>query len=345
MSLLDDPKFIKLNDPEDALGVIDSQHFFVDHDFQTDFKPFKNIQNIVVAGMGGSALAAALAKSWLSDVLNVPMEIVRDYDIPSYVSGKTLFIVSSYSGNTEETLSALNEAEGQKAQIAVICNGGKLSEIASKKGYSLLKLPNVSEPRYAVLYGLKALAVIFEKAGLAEGVVNELSATRTLLEDSAKSWGVKVLQKENQAKQLAKQLHGKIPIIYSGPVLAGSAYKWKISFNENAKQLAFWGQWPEFNHNEFIGWTKTHHKKNLAVVELQSSLDHPRLKKRFQISNDLLSSAFEPIIISADGESFIEQIVWTMQLGDYVSIYAGLLKEVDPTPVALVEELKSKLRE
>ncbi|MEK7096298.1 MAG: bifunctional phosphoglucose/phosphomannose isomerase, partial [Patescibacteria group bacterium] len=301
--------------------------------------------NVVYAGMGGSALAAAVSVSWPG--YNLPFEICRQYHIPAYVSEKTLFIASSYSGNTEETLAALAEAEAKGAKIVVIAGGGKLQEIAESKNHPFMLIPKVEQPRYVVLYNLKALVVALEAAGL----VNQAQASAAIhqagdfLKQKVTAWTATMPTKDNPAKKLAEELAGKSIVIYAGPLLAPVAYKWKINFNENAKNVAWWNQYPEFNHNEMIGWSSHPIEKIYAVVDLRSSLEHPRVQKRFEVTEKLLSGRRPaPNIVQVQGETILEQLLWAIAYGDFVSIYLALLNNVNPAPVDLVEKFKKALK-
>lgn len=343
--MLDDLKYIHEKDAADALGIAEKQGDQLRHEFALSGEAdFKNVYNIVYGGMGGSALAALLLKTW--PVLPEPFEVVRDYDIPAYVDGDTLFIAASYSGNTEETLSALEQAESAGAQIAIIAGGGKLQQIAQEKNYPFVLLPKAAQPRYAVLYNFQALLAILESAGVVQkdAVRSELQQAADFLDESTKAWIPTVPTANNPAKKLAQELLGKSVVVYGGPKMAPAAYKWKISTNENAKQVAWWGQYPEFNHNEFIGWSEQPTNKPYAVIDLRSNLEHPQVQKRFEISARLLSGKRpEPIVVQAQGQTLLEQLLWTVAFGDFVTLYLALLNGLNPAPVDLVEKFKKEL--
>jgi glucose/mannose-6-phosphate isomerase len=299
--------------------------------------------SVVFAGMGGSALAALLSQTWPGHRL--PFEVCRQYHIPNYVSPTTLFIASSYSGNTEETLSGLAEAEAGGAQIAVIAGGGKLIEIAKEKSYPHLILPAVGMPRYGVLYSFNALMTLLKAAGFVdEEQTAELSKTSEFLAGSVADWLPTVPADKNPAKQLANELVGKSIVIYSGPLLAPAAYKWKISFNENSKNLAWWNEYPEWNHNETSGWIGQPIDKVYGVVELRSNLEHEKIQKRFELMERLLSGKRPaPNTVQAQGEGILQQLLWTVVFGDFVSLYLALLNNIDPSPVDLQEKIKIEL--
>jgi glucose/mannose-6-phosphate isomerase len=257
-----------------------------------------------------------------------------------------LFIAASYSGNTEETLSALDEAEERGAQIVIMAGGGKLQEAAQTKNYPFLLIPKAAQPRYAVFYNLKALLTVLEAAGQVDEsmVGNELQNTANLLQQSVQAWLPTVPANNNPAKKLAMELAGKSGVVYAGPLMSPAAYIWKIGFNENAKNVAWWGQYPEFNHNEFIGWTSHPIDKPYAVVDLRSNFEHERVQKRFELSDRLLSgrrpAAF---VVQAQGETLLQQLLWTINYGDFVTIYLALINGVNPTPIDLVERFKQEL--
>lgn len=339
--MLDDLKYIHQRDGQDALGIAERQAAQLEHKFDVP-KIEGDFQNIVFAGMGGSALPALLSTSWPSH--KIPFEICRNYDIPAYVSEKTLFIAASYSGNTEETLSALAQAEAKGAVIAIFSGGGKLEEIAGQKSYPFVKIPKAEQPRYAVFYMLVAIINILEAAGLQDDVTTELGQGANFLRQAVKDWVATVPTDKNPAKKLAVELAGKSGVIYAGPLLAPTAYKWKISFNENAKNVAWWGEYPEFNHNEFIGWSSHPPQKPYSVIDLRSNLEHPRIQKRFELSDKLLSGQRPHAhVVQAKGDNLLEQLLWTVAFGDFVTIYLALLNGVNPAPVDLVEKFKKEL--
>lgn len=341
--MLDDLKYIHQRDGSDALGIAERQASQLTYKFETPVIEGQ-FENVVHSGMGGSALPALLSRSWPG--YKVPYEVCRQYHLPGYVSDKTLFIADSYSGNTEETLSALAEAEEKGAKIAVISAGGKLEEIASQKGYTYLKIPKAEQPRYAVFYNLAAILAVLEAANIVDKaeISSQLNEAAAFLSESVKSWTATVPTTQNEAKKLALEMAGKSPVIYGGPLMSPVAYKWKISFNENAKNVAWWNEYPEFNHNEMIGWSSHPIDKPYAVVDLRSNLEHPRVQKRFEVTERLLSGLRPaPHIVNIQGENLLQQIVWAVAFGDFVTIYTALLNNVDPAPVDLVEKFKKEL--
>ena len=343
--MLDDLKLIHKRDAQDALGVAEKQWQQLLHDYGVALPEFTGITNVVLAGMGGSALPAVFLRSWPGTL--VPFEIVRDYSLPDYVDGHTLFISSSYSGNTEETLTALGAAEAKKAQIVVLSAGGKLADWAREKGYPLFAIPGGIQPRMCSFYFLAAFIQILQPLGLISGdKLTELQAVAKWLKDQTAPWKADVATKNNPAKRLALELMGKSVVVYSGPKLFPAANKWKICLNENAKNVAWTNQYPEFNHNEFIGWSSHPVQKPYAVVEIRSKLENERVQKRFIVTERLLSGLRPaPQVVEPQGETLIQQLLWTANLGDFTSLYVALLNGLNPTPVDLVEKLKVLLND
>ncbi len=340
--MLDDLKIIAERDRADTLGLAGKQLEQLTTEFDVQIN-HPSLRNVVFAGMGGSALYAEMARSWPG--ITVPYEIVRHYTIPAYVNEHTLFIASSFSGNTEETLFCLAQAEARGATIAIIASGGKLMEIANQKGYPFAKLDHeIPQPRMGAFAGYKALISILDAAGICHHQADEMEAVVSKLAGVADEWRPDRPTSDNLAKQIALELMGRSIVVYSGPMLAPVDYKWKISFNENAKNIAWANQYPEFNHNEFIGWTSHPTDKPYAIINLLSNLEHERILKRFEISDRLLSGQRpHPINVHVQGETRLEQILWGTMLGDFVSIYLAVLNGIDPEPVVLVEKLKKEL--
>jgi glucose/mannose-6-phosphate isomerase len=341
--MLDDLKQIHFLDKSDALGLVEKQWQQLTKKFDIPEIEGK-FENIVFAGMGGSALAARISLTWPS--YTIPFEISSDYDIPKYVSDKTLFIASSYSGNTEETVLALEQARKQNATIVVISSGGKLEEMAIAFNLIHISLPPISSPRFGTFYSLKALVTVLERAGLVkvEQAETQLHSASEHIHRASDDWLPTVRSANNRAKKIALDIMGTSPVIYSGPMLWPVAYKWKISINENSKNLAWANQFPEFSHNEFMGWSSHPIDKVYSVIDLRTNLEHPQIKKRFSLTEKMLSGKRpHPITINAKGENILEQMLWTIALGDFVSIYLALLNNIDPTQVKLLEKFKKEL--
>jgi len=349
MELLDDINQIRERDPQDALGVIANApeqatwEAVIEQATSDDFMPSR----IVLAGMGGSALGGLIAKKWLDYQYHLaqPFEIVRDYVLPNYVDHNTLVICFSVSGNTEETLASLDDAQIKGAHVAIVASGGTLLEIAKERNLPFVQLQTISQPRYGVIMHLRAITKIFAHYGVTLEAYDEIASLSDIVADFAKTLTPDVATTDNFAKQLALHCQKKTPIIYSSSLFAPLAYKWKISFNENAKNTAWWNEFSEMNHNEFIGWSGgVLDDKPFAIIDLRSSFDHPRIAKRFELTKKLLAgmrpAAHE---IQLHGDSVLCQMLCGVIFADFASIYLAILNGVNPTPVDLVEELKKEL--
>jgi glucose/mannose-6-phosphate isomerase len=341
--MLDDLKMIHDRDAQDALGVAEKQWQQLSHQFDVQLPQFEGIQNVVFAGMGGSGWPALYLKVWPGT--SVPLEVVSNYTLPRYVNEKTLVIASSYSGNTEETLSALEDAGAKGAQRIVITSGGQLAQAAKDQSLTLFTIPGGIQPRMSSFYFFAALMQIFEPLGIVpEGSTKELVETGDWLKDQLAAWRPDVPTKDNPAKQLARELMGKSVVIYSGPKLFPAANKMKICCNENAKNVAWVNYYPEFNHNEFIGWSSHPVEKPYAVVEFRSNLEHERVQKRFVVTERLLSGKRPaPEVVVPQGETLLQQLLWASNFGDFTTLYLALLNGLNPTPVDLVERFKAEL--
>jgi len=345
--MLDDQNVLSQRDSHGALEV--AAHLYEQASFVPELENAahdgREITSVIVAGMGGSALAANVAKTLLERTFEIPFEVVEGYDLPAYASSETLVITSSHSGNTEETVSCLEQAIERGCQIAATATGGQLEAIARQHDIMFASMPTGTQPRMAMIYNLKAILRILEEFGLMsdEHSMTIASSTDWLSEESAR-WEKTVGTELNYAKQLALLSVGKTPVFYAGPLMAPVAYKWKISWNENAKNVSFCNQLPEFNHNEFLGWTSHPIEKPFVIFDLVSELEHPQVLKRFALSDRLLSGRRPKAnIIPMEGETLIRQILRGCILADFVSIYVGILNGVDPTEVDLIEKFKEEL--
>lgn len=303
------------------------------------------IDNIIVAGMGGSALAAAVAKSWLKSELKIPFEVLRTYDLPASVGQNSLVIASSYSGNTEETVSCLSQAKEKGAQIAVIASGGELINQATSSQILNITLPTGHQPRMVMVSMLRAIVAVLEHFSvMPSGKLDEISSSYDWIKLECSKWRGDVSVADNYAKQLALQTVGKTAVFFSGTFAYPAAYKWKTCFNETSKNLSFLCEFPEFNHNEMLGWTSHPVEKPFAVFDIVSDLEHPQILKRMEISDRLLSGKRPKTTqINLAGDSAFKQLLWGCILADFVSIYLAVLNGADPMEVRLIESLKKDL--
>lgn len=342
--MLDDQNRIKQIDTFDALTLAANTPDQLRHDFSVPKQQVAaEIRNIVYCGMGGSGLQAEFVKTWPG--LSVPFVLWRDYDLPDFVDEHTLVMIASYSGNTEEALSSLALAREKGATICIMAGGGKLQEQAEEHGDLFGVIPKAVQPRMAVFHSFRMLVDMLVAFGLVdEAKLGELDEAADFLDEVKQSWLKEVPTTDNPAKQLAEKLVGKTPIFYSASHVAGAAYKWKIGVNENAKNTSWYNVFPEFNHNEFMGWTSHPVEKPFAVVDLRTSFDHERIKQRFDLSDRMLSGMRpHAITVEAQGETLFQQLLYLVLFGDFATAYMGLLNGVDPSPVALIEKFKKEL--
>ena len=347
--MLDDVNVLKQRDPNGALAIAASEYSQAEFEatIQNGDHDHRPIRNIVVAGMGGSALAALIVKVWLRDVLDESFEVVRGYKLPNYVGPNTLVIISSCSGNTEETLGCLDQARERGSQVAIMTSGSVLLERAHDLSIAHVVLPDRAEiePRMTTIAQVRALTQLLVHFTLiAPSYYQEIAQQVDNLGSATKGWASHVTVDRNYAKQLALLAVGKTAVIYGGELTAPLAYKWKISWNENSKNVAFWSEYPEANHNEFLGWTSHPIEKPYIIFDLLSHFESPRVQRRFEISDRLLSGMRPKAIrVELVGDSVLTQLLWGCILADFVSIYLAILNGVDPTTVALIEKLKQEL--
>lgn len=298
------------------------------------------IRNIVVAGLGGSGIGANLVESLVLDQLKVPFYITKTYDIPHFVDQHTLFIASSFSGGTEETLSAVEKALKTGAKVVAVSSGGKLVEMAKTHQFDYVQIPQEApSPRAYLGYSFVQLLFILHKLGLLEGKFQEELAKSAVLIQKEKE----NIQKE--AKKLSNVFHGRLPIIYADGKLLPVITRLQQQINENAKQLCHINIFPEMNHNELVGWGLGKDAyDHCGVLFVHSDFDNVRVKTRMDICKPIFAEkAAQVAEVKAQGGTFIEQAVYLIHLFDWLSIYLAELNEVDPFPVHIITHLKNEL--
>ncbi len=352
MYLLDDPTAAKKIDSRNMYGLIYEFPSQLRHALsiagELPLPPFKisEIKNVVVTGMGGSAIGGDLARSYLSAELKFPFSIVRNYTLPRFIDESSLVFVSSYSGNTEETLSAYDAARKVRAKIVCISSNGELLKRCDKDRFPYLKIPPGYPPRAALGYSFVPILVLLERMGFVSGKIEELEKTIEFLSSAREKYGMEIGTEPNPAKKIAKELFGKLPIVYSGcEHFDAVGYRWKGQICENSKMLCFNNVFPEFNHNELVGWeTLFGLQEKIVVVMLKDQQDHGQIKTRMDIVKGMIrKKGVETIEVQSQGENLLSRIFSLIQLGDFVSFYLAILNQVDPTPVKPIDYLKSEL--
>jgi glucose/mannose-6-phosphate isomerase len=306
---------------------------------------YRQVNRIVILGMGGSAIGGDLLRTLAEPECALPIAINRDYTMPAFVNAEALVIASSYSGNTEETLAAFEDAQKRGAALLAITTDGKLARQARELGVPLLTFSYKSQPRAALGYSLVSLIGVVQKLGFIGDKTAHLEEAITVMEALQEEIRETVPLAENRAKQLARRLDGHLPVVYGAGYLSEVAHRWKTQLNENAKAWSFFEQLPELNHNAVLGYQFPRDlAKKIVVVMLTSSLDHPRHKARFQVTQEILARqgvAYETI--EARGQRPLAQMLSAIHFGDYVSFYLAMLYEVDPSPVKIINYLKERL--
>ena len=307
---------------------------------------YAEVDQIVVQGMGGSAVGGDLLGALYSDRLKVPYAVVRDYGLPGYAGPRTLFVASSYSGNTEETLSGYAEAKRRGCKILAVTSGGRLAESARADGFPRLAIPAGFMPRAALAYSFFPLLGVLVRLGLFPDASREVEETIEAMREGVGRLGRAVPAARNPAKELAQWFHGHYPLVYAAGAWPGIvAMRWKTQINENAKNLAFWNVLPELNHNETVGYEAPPQLiREMRVLFLLSGEESPRLAKRLEVTREIVAQAGAGTReLKAAGRSALGRMFSLIQYGDFVSLYLAVLNGVDPTPVKVIDRLKAEL--
>jgi glucose/mannose-6-phosphate isomerase len=349
---LDDLSLFKRVDPDDMLGRIaelprqcrDAWASIMALGLPDDDRP---VQNVVVLGIGGSAIGGDLLRTLVAPECPVPIIVNRDYTLPAFVGPQTLTIVSSYSGNTEETLAAFELARQADARLVAFATGGQVAARVREWGVPLFSYDYRSQPRAALGYSLIPLLGLLVRLGLIADRTLEMEEALAVMD----AWQAEIREtapfERNAAKQLAARLYGHLPVVYGGGYLSEVARRWKGQFNENAKNWAIFEHMPELNHNTVAGYDwPADLRQKIVVVMLRSALDHPRNQVRFAVTAEVLAQkgvACETV--HARGVSPLAQVLSAVHFGDYVSYYLAMLNRTDPTPIETIAYLKTRLAE
>jgi glucose/mannose-6-phosphate isomerase len=292
---------------------------------------------LMVCGMGGSAIGADLATAALGDRLTRPMLTVRGYALPSWATPEWTVLCSSYSGGTEETLACFAAAEALGARRLVASTGGPLVDEARAGGVPVVGLPGIFQPRAAVAYMFTIAAEVAALAGVAPRIHTEIDAAAAFL--SAQSDEL-----QQQAKAIAAELDIRPTVVYGADLTAPVARRWKTQINENAKLSAYYSELPEADHNELCGWAGAAGGAAPAAVFLADSDQHPRVRRRFELTADLVAEHAAAVVrIETAGETRVQRLLWSLMLGDLVSLEIAAERGVDPVPVEAIEGFKQEM--
>ncbi|HME50850.1 MAG TPA: bifunctional phosphoglucose/phosphomannose isomerase [Candidatus Lokiarchaeia archaeon] len=360
-SILDDVDQISALDSNNMLNVVESAPTFMDwclNTFELDkktniaskIKSFipKHSAGIVIIGMGGSAISGDLINDWFKDRLKIPVLVCREYQLPACVDKTWLGFVLSYSGNTEETLSAYYCAKNRGIKCIGITSGGLLEKFLDKMHDVCLKVPDGFQPRSALLYMFSTLALAMADCNFMDKqpLIDEIRETISLLKDLCQKLKKDIPSSENLAKQYAELLHGTTVIIYGFDYLQAVARRFKEQFNENSKNPAFYDNFPELNHNETVGWEIDHDiAKNYSCIFLRNNgQESEPIKVRIEFTKNLLVAKAKSVIeFEAMGTSRLARMMSLIYTADFTSVYLAFLNGVDPTPVKDIKTLKEEL--
>ena len=294
---------------------------------------------VAVAGMGGSGISARVVHGLLLDKLGVPFFVCNDYDIPAAVSSKALFVAVSHSGNTEETLSAYEQAQAKGCPIIAITSGGELGRLAGKAGHPVVAVPSGMPPRAALGYLFSTLLVTLERLGVCEGQQRGLEEAARLMRAKRRSW-------LGRARTIAKHLAGRLPIVYStSRMLDAVADRWRCQLNENAGVLCHTNTFPEHNHNEIVGMGRPRNPgRRNVVVALLDRETHPRTRYRLESVLDIAGQSYELAMrIESEGRSRVARVFSLIMLGDFVSVELARLLGKDAMEIERIDELKRRM--
>ena len=304
---------------------------------------YGDVRNVTVLGMGGSAIGGEFAGALLADDLKVPLAVHRDYGLPGYIGRDSLVIASSFSGNTEETLSGFDEAKKRGAKVIAITTGGRLADEAKTLRLPLITFGYHAQPRAALGYSLTLVLGVLGRLGFARDMGQEIEQA---LADVAKlEERVHEGARTNDAKKMAIELVGKIPVVFGAGVMGVMARRVKDQWNENAKNWAHYDVMSELNHNAVVGFPHPAIAREAQVVLLlRSRRDNPRHQVRFDVTKELLDRAQIPSKeLRFEGASMLSEVLQMTYFTDYVSFYVALLNGADPTPVTSIDYLKDRL--
>ena len=352
MNNLDDLQKIEEIDPSGMLkaeegfyGQLTESKDIISKTDLSDLKG-KDFKGLAMLGLGGSGFSGDMIKALTADEIKIPVEVVKGYDLPAFVGKGWLVMPVSYSGNTEETISAAKQAAERGADMLIECSGGKLEGLAQESGYSLIKIPPGLQPRGAIGYLFYPAYLALGALGLINIEEDDEKEALELIRDKSVLFNRNTPARENPAKKLAAAIADSLPIIYgSEGICTALAYRLKCEINENGKTPCWWHNFPELNHNETVGWERLAGiTTKFSVIIFRNPDESPKMKARIEvIKGQIKENVGKVIEIPVEGRSKLARALSTMYLGDIASVYHALLTGVDPTPVVKIESLKKEL--
>ena len=303
--------------------------------------------NIIVVGMGGSAIGGSVLKDWLRDVAPIPIEVCREYTLPAYANEKTLVFALSYSGNTEEAISGFVDAIKRECMLVAVSSSGVLQEFSERLKIPFVKLPEKIQPRCAFPYLFFPLLIVLKKLGLVEPECGEVEEAIEVLREIRNEIKPESPTSRNLAKRLALDVKDSVPIIYGFGMYGGVAQRMKTQFNENSKIPSKCEVFPELNHNEIVGWTGPERlTKHFTVILIRDKNEPSEIRARIDVTKKLVleKKAGKVIEVYARGRSKLARVLSVLYVGDFASVYLAILYGVDPTPVDVITRMKAELK-
>jgi glucose/mannose-6-phosphate isomerase len=349
LSLLDDERALREGDPGGMLDAVAdlSRRCRVGYDLgrtAEDLPSGEGVTGIAFCGMGGSAVAGDVLRSLYADRQRIPVVVVRTPELPEWCGPHSIVIVSSYSGDTAETLACFEEAVRRGCRIVAVTSGGTLARRAAELALAVVTVPGGSQPRAALGYLALGCLGALESVGLLPPVGPELDETIRELEALAAQLAPGVPTDINPAKQLAEAIGERVPVIWGAEGIGSvAAARWKTQCNENGKVPAWAASLPELDHNEVVGWSNDR-GRGFFLVTLRHEGEHPEIAPRFPLSVQIaIDAGIHAQEVWAHGRSSLSRLLTLIMVGDFTATYLGLARGVDPTPVAVITRLKAAL--
>jgi glucose/mannose-6-phosphate isomerase len=349
--MLDDLKVISEIDKSDMISKVESFPEQIKESKEivdsSELDSFFKIDNIIISGMGGSAISGDIIQSLLRDRLEIPIYINRQYDLPKWANKNTLLISQSYSGNTEETLSAFKHGFQKRCKIIGISSGGKLKEFCEKRNISHINIPTDFPPRAATGYMLFSCLYAMKKIRIIKmDLESEINETISIIEEFRNHNKKEISEKDNISKQFAKKLSNKIPQVYGFDFLSPIAKRWCTQFNENSKIICRYDEVSECNHNDIVGWSMNPEDTNkfTCILFRDTETESVYMSKRLDFMKKLYESVAANVFeIHTKGKKRLSKMMYIMYLGDFISCYLAIIRKIDPTPVSIIKQLKDEL--
>lgn len=306
---------------------------------------YKKPQNIIITGMGGSAIGGEILQDWLQDKLPIPIQICRNYTLPAYANRNTLVFAISYSGETAETLSAFIDAIRRKCMTITISSGGHLLSFSKKLQIPHVTIPNGRPPRAAIPYIFFPLPILLEKMDILSNIEKDIEEAIRVLKKVSEENSPYIPTKKNMSKTLALELKETIPVVYGFGQSRAVAHRMKTQFNENSKLLSVYDVFPELNHNEAVGWEVSEDlAKKFSVILIRDHDEPPEIKHRIEMTKMLaLHKAQKVLEIYARGKGGLAKMFSVLLVGDFVSVFLAILQGVDPAPVKTIDLIKREM--